>query len=77
MVKCVVCDKPFEPAVDGQSTCSTLCHNELVRYYTWRFGEFKKIVRISTGEAFKVPMKDIIEKGICEQDLDKYPRWED
>lgn len=40
-----------------------------------QFGEFKKVVRASTGEAFKVPTRDIIEKGIQEQDLDQYPKW--
>jgi hypothetical protein len=44
---------------------------------TWRYGEFKKIIRISTGEAFKVPVVDIIEKGVKEQELDQYPKWVD
>lgn len=76
MVKCVVCDTLFEPQVEGQQTCSPHCHDEFIRYYTWRFGPYKKIVRLSTGEAFKVPVVDIIERGIKEQDLDKYPKWE-
>ncbi len=40
-------------------------------------GEFKKVVRMRTGVAYKVPARDIIEKGIREQDLDRYPLWEE
>jgi hypothetical protein len=42
-----------------------------------RFGEFKKVVRMHTGVAYKVPTRAILEKGIKEQDLDRYPLWED
>jgi len=41
-----------------------------------RGGEFKKVVRMRTGVAYKVPTRDIIEKGIREPDLDRYPLWE-
>jgi len=34
------------------------------------------VVRQSTGIAYKVPIRDIIERGIREQDLDQYPLWE-
>jgi len=40
-----------------------------------RFGEYKKVVRVRTGVAYKVPTRDILEKGIREQDLDRYPEW--
>ncbi len=50
---------------------------ELVRRLISEFGEFKKVVRMSTGIAYKVPTRDIIEKGIREQELDKYPLWEE
>jgi len=40
-----------------------------------RFGEYKKVVRMRTGVAYKVPTRDILEKGIREQDLDWYPEW--
>jgi hypothetical protein len=42
-----------------------------------KIGEFKKVVRIMTGEAFRVPTRDILENGLREQDLDKYPKWEE
>ncbi len=50
---------------------------KLIRRVIEQFGEFRKVVRMTTGEAFKVPTRDIIEKGIQEQDLDQYPKWED
>ncbi len=40
-------------------------------------GKYKKVVRATTGEAFRVPMRDIITQGVREQDLDRYPRWEE
>jgi len=40
------------------------------------FGEFKRVVRMRTGVAYKVPTRDILGKGIREQDLDRYPLWE-
>lgn len=49
----------------------------LIQGYIARFGEFKKVVRMRTGVAYKVPTIDILEKGIREQDLDRYPLWED
>ena len=50
---------------------------EMVRHLITESGEFKKVVRASTGVAYKVPTRDIIEKGIRAQDLDQYPKWED
>jgi len=58
-------------------TCSDECHEELVRRMVARFGEFKKVVRMTTGVAYKVPTRDIIEPGVREQELDRYPLWED
>ncbi|GAI47473.1 unnamed protein product, partial [marine sediment metagenome] len=53
-------------------TCSEQCHEELVRRLVAEFGEFKKVVRMSTGIAYKVPTRDIIERGIREEELDQY-----
>ena len=73
MAGCFIC---LEACEGGRElTCSEECHDELVRRLTSEFGEFQKVVRASTGEAFKVPTRDIIEKGIREQELDQYPKW--
>lgn len=75
LTSCVICDTPYFGG--RQFTCSDACHDELVRRLIEKYGEFKLVVRASTGEAFKVPTRDIIEKGIQEQELDQYPKWED
>ena len=41
------------------------------------FGEYKKVIDAKSGVAYKVPTKDIITKGLKQQDLDKYPIWVD
>lgn len=50
---------------------------QLIQKLIARFGEFKKVVRMCTGVAYKVTTREIIEKGIREQDLDRYPLWEE
>jgi len=75
VVTCVICSQEYDGG--RAQTCSDSCHNEFVNRLVKKYGEFKKIVRNSTGEAFKVPTRDILEKGINEQDLDRYPRWEE
>ena len=50
-------------------------HERLIQELIARFGEYKKVVRVRTGVAYKVPTRDILEKGIREQDLDWYPEW--
>jgi len=72
---CVICGTPYFGG--RQFTCSDACHEELLNRLVAKHGQFKTVLRSSTGEAFKVPTRDIIEKGIREQDLDRYPRWED
>ena len=75
MPKCCICDREYKSG--SELTCSNQCHEELAKHLLARFGEFKKVVRQSTGVAYKVPTRDIIEKGIREQDLDQYPVWEE
>ena len=41
------------------------------------FGEHKKVIDFASGVAYKVLTKDIITKGVKQQELDKYPIWED
>lgn len=72
---CIVCLKFYEQGRD--QTCSDDCHQVLVWRLLAEFGEFKKVVRASTGIAYRVPTRDIIEKGLRGEDLDRYPIWED
>ncbi len=73
LTNCVICGTPYFGG--RQFTCSDVCHDELVRRLIAKVGEFKMVIRASTGEAFKVPTRDIIEKGVREQELDQYPKW--
>lgn len=73
LTTCVICGTPYFGG--RQFTCSESCHQELVNRLIAQFGEFKMVVRASTGEAFKIPTRDIIEKGVREQELDQYPHW--
>lgn len=75
MAICVICGKGYSG--DREMTCSGECHEKLVELLIDKFGEFKKVIRASTGIAYKVPTRDIIEMGVKEQDLDRYPVWED
>lgn len=75
MPRCLVCQQPYDRG--RELTCSEQCHVKLVRRLVAEFGEFKKVVRQSTGIAYKVPTRDIIKKGIREQDLDRYLLWEE
>lgn len=72
---CVVCNSPVK--VEGYWTCSKKCHDEFLRFGIRKFGDAKKVVDITTGTAYKVPTKDIIEKGLAWEDLTKYSVWED
>ena len=49
----------------------------MVRHLLGDSGEFKKVIRLSTGVAYKVPTMDIIEKVLKEENLDRYPIWEE
>jgi len=72
---CFVCGKTYFGG--REFTCSDKCHDEMLRRLIEKYGEFKIVVRASTGEKFKVPTRDIMEKGIREQDLDQYPKLKD
>ncbi len=74
LTNCVICGIQYFGG--RQFTCSDACHEELVRRLIEKYGEFKMVVRASTGEAFRVPTRDILEKGVREQELDQYPKWE-
>ena len=81
-IPCAVCGKPIQglsvnsmPA--ARLTCSESCHERFVNFLIFKYGPYKKVGRLSTGETFRVPLREIIEHGLREEDLDQYPRWED
>ncbi len=75
MPRCVICQQIYDRG--RELTCSDECHEELVRRLAADSGEFKKVVRLSTGVAYKVPTRDIIEKEIRVENLGQYPIWEE
>ena len=71
---CVICDTP---TITGKMTCSDLCHEKFIEFCEGQYGISKKVVDQTTGISYKVPTKDIVEKGLKWKDLAKYPRWEE
>jgi len=69
---CWICGAPCSP---GRSTCSDECHEKLVHRLEHEFGVYKKVVNLETGKAHRVPIRDIIEKGLRQRDLKNYPEW--
>lgn len=61
----------------GNITCSPVCHEEFVIAAEKEFGMFKKVVDGTTKIAYKIPTRDIIEKGLTWADLPGYPVWEE
>lgn len=70
--RCFICGGPCLP---GRVTCSDGCHGKLVDRLERDFGRYKKVVDLTTGMAHRVPTRDIIERGLKQEDLRKYPRW--
>ena len=72
---CVVCGKLYR--IGRFYTCSEECHERLVDEIVKAFGEFKKIVDLETGIAYRVPTREVLERGLMYEDLKKYPKWKD
>ena len=54
-------------------TCSNECHEELILRLELKFGIYKKVTDQETMKTYKVPLRDLIEKGLKKQDLKHYP----
>ena len=79
ILKCPICGitAVFADGQDRMTCGKPKCHEAFVDKMIASFGQFKKVTRMTTGQTFKVPIRDIIERGVREQDLDKYPLWEE
>ena len=71
-LRCWICGSPCS---GDRVTCSDKCHENLVETLENEFGIYKKVVDIETGKTHRVPIRDIIEKGLGQQDLRRYPEW--
>lgn len=67
------CDADID--IFSSITCSEKCHEEYVKSLENKFGKYKKITDIESGITYRVPTRDIIEKGIKQEDLPRYPVW--
>ena len=72
---CIICSLPTTIAC--RMTCSEKCHNEFIKLGEEKFGITKKVSDAATGISYKVPTRDIIEKGLAWRDLTKYPVWKE
>ena len=70
--RCFICGKPCQP---GRATCSDDCHEKMVYKFEQEFGTYKKVVDDTTGLTHKVPVRDIVERGLKQSELHKYPLW--
>lgn len=74
-MRCVICQA--ECKGQYKYTCSKTCHEIWLVQIRREYGNYQKVVRISTGEAFKVPTALIYEQGIKEQELNRFPLWQE
>ena len=67
---CVICGKEHNCR---EYTCSDECHELFKQKLIKEFGEHKTVVDLATGKEHHVPIVDIIEKGLKQEDLKNYP----
>lgn len=67
---CIICGKKHSYR---EHTCSDECHDLFMQKLIKEFGEYKIVVDMVTGKEHRVPIVDIIEKGIKQEDLKNYP----
>jgi len=72
-IKSKCCNADIE--MNNKITCSKFCHDLYVIKKIAVDGLFKKVVDLESGKAHKIPTKLIIEEGIIQQDLKKFPEW--
>ena len=75
-MKCSNCGQKFA-TMPYKSTCSDFCHasylDTVAKTFEQMFGPDKLITDTATGICYKVPIRDILERGVNQKDLDKYP----
>lgn len=71
---CIICSMP---TAEGRITCSERCNEEFIKFGENKFGILKKVIDETTGMAYNVPTRDIIEKGLAWKYITNYPAWEE
>lgn len=72
-VKSVCCHSDVE--IHNKITCSDDCHDSYMKKAIIEFGEFKKVIDLASGKAHRVPTALIIQCGLKQEDLKKFPVW--
>lgn len=73
-IKSGCCDADVEN--HKKLTCSDTCHQKMIHHILQKFGPYKKITDSHTGLTYRVPTKQILEKGIAQEDLRNFPLWD-
>ena len=73
-VKSVCCRSDIQS--HQKITCSNYCHDKFLEQMIQRHGIFKKVIDAQTGLAYKIPTIIIIEDGLAQENLKKYPLWD-
>lgn len=62
--------------ISGSITDSQACHEILITEMELMHGKFKRIIDGATGIEHKVPLRLLIENGLSQKDLHKFPLWD-
>jgi len=71
--QCWICGAPL--GGEHKVTCSDDCHEALILKFELTFGSFKRVTDLETMKVHKVPLRDIIENGLKQEDLKDYPEF--
>ncbi len=72
-VKSICCNSDIESHT--KITCGNYCHDKFIIKMIKEHGLFKKVTDMESGISYKIPTRLIIEEGLKQQDLKKYPTW--
>ena len=76
---CVVCRKPIPQyrIAEGAFTCGeNVCHEAFVTRLERQFGTHKRVIDMKRRKVFLVPVRDMVERTVKQQDLWQYPSVE-
>lgn len=74
--RCEMCHSPIPEGSEG-ITCSEKYHNILVQTFETMYGKYKKVTDDVTGKSYKVPIRYIVEHGLKQMELERFPLWEE
>lgn len=72
-VKSICCKADI--TLHSKITCSDNCHKKFVQKMIRENGRYKKVTDLESNTTHRIPTRVIIEKGILQNDIKKYPQW--